>query len=154
MKFSTRKDIEAPIEFVFGRFTDFSSLERQAMRRGMDVKRLNPEVGNDVGAKWVMKVPFRGKERELNAELIQCDAPSSVHLDAKSGGLKMHITLDMIALSPSKTRLTVGYDVRPETLSARILVQSVKFAKNTLQRRFEKRIGKFCDFIESQYDAG
>lgn len=151
MKFSTREDIEAPIEFVFERLSDFEGLERQAMRRGLEVQRKNPEVGRAVGAIWAMKVPFRGRLRDLTAEVKKLDNPGELNVFAKSGGLNMDVSLELLALSPARTRLVVGFDVRPDTLSARILLQSVKFAKATLQRRFKKRIAKLANYIETQY---
>ncbi|MBU0643117.1 MAG: SRPBCC family protein [Alphaproteobacteria bacterium] len=151
MKFSTRQDIEAPAEFVFERFADFEGLERQAMRRGIDVKRKSPSQPRGVGAGWTLKVPFRGKLRDLAVEIRDYDAPNGLVADAKSGGLDMILTADLMALSPQRTRMTLGYDVLPNTLSARILVQSVKFAKSTLQKRFETRVSKFCDHLSDEY---
>ncbi|AVW92915.1 SRPBCC family protein [Celeribacter baekdonensis] len=151
MKFSTRQDIEAPAEFVFERLVDFEGLERQAMRRGINVNRKSPSQPRGVGAGWTLKVPFRGKLRDLVAEIREYDAPNGLMVDAKSGGLDMILTADLLALSPQRTRMTLGYDVRPNTLSARILVQSVKFAKGTLQKRFETRVSKFCDHLADEY---
>ena len=154
MKFSTRQDIEAPAEFVFGRLTDFEGLERQAMRRGIEVQRKSPSQARGVGAGWVLKVPFRGKLRDLEAEVSEYDLPNGLVAEAHSGGLKMVLTADLLALSPLRTRMSLGYDVRPSTLSARILVQSVKFAKGTLQKRFEVRVAKYCENLSDQYQSG
>ncbi|SFJ85455.1 SRPBCC family protein [Celeribacter neptunius] len=154
MKFSTRKDIEAPADFVFARITDFEGLERQAMRRGIEVTRKSQNQPRDKGAGWALKVPFRGKLRDLEAEIAEFDAPNAVAAAAVSGGLNMELTAELVPLSPQRTRVTFAYDVRPKTLSARILVQSVKFAKATLQKRFEKRIGMFCDHLSDQYASG
>jgi len=41
MKFSTREDVEAPVDYVFGQISDFGAFERQALRRGADVRRLD-----------------------------------------------------------------------------------------------------------------
>ncbi|MBU2889732.1 MULTISPECIES: SRPBCC family protein [Celeribacter] len=153
MKFSTRQDIEAPADFVFGHITDFEGLERQAMRRGIDFSRKSPTQPRGVGAGWTLKVPFRGKLRDLDAEITEFDAPNALMAMAKSGGLNMEITTELVPLSAQRTRVTFGYDVRPTTLSARILVQSVKFAKSTLQKRFEKRVKTYCQNLSEQYQG-
>lgn len=152
MKFSTRQDIEAPADFVFAQLTDFDALERQAMRRGLDVRRKSPEGTTGVGLAWGLTVPFRGKTRDVAAHVDHFDPSNSFGAAATSGGLDMQLTVELVPLSPKRTRMTLGYEVRPKTISARILVQSVKFAKASLQRRFEKRTEKFCDGIGERYD--
>jgi hypothetical protein len=152
MKFSTRQDIEAPAEFVFAQMTDFDGIERLAMRRGVEVQRKNPTQPRDVGAAWVLRAPFRGKWRDIDTHISEFDSPNGVSAEAKSGGLNMTLIVELVPLSKLRTRVTLGYEVRPQTISARILVQSVKFAKTSLQRRFEKRIGKICDSIGDRYE--
>jgi hypothetical protein len=152
MKFSTRQDIEAPADYVFARITDFDSLERQGMRRGVTVSRKVTAAGAP-GPAWELKVPFRGKMRDLDARITQCDAPNLLSAFAQSGGLTMEIVVELVPLSKTRTRLTLGHDVRPKTLSARILVQSVKFAKNSLQKRFEGRVSRFCEDLGEAYAA-
>jgi len=152
MKFSTRQDIEAPADYVFDQITDFDGLERQAMRRGIDVRRKNPMQPRGVGAAWTVQAPFRGKLRDVDAHVSEFDSPNSFVADAKSGGLDMTLNVELVPLSPKRTRVTLGYEVRPQTLSARILVQSVKFAKASLQRRFERRISAYCEAMSARYE--
>ncbi|SEK77719.1 hypothetical protein [Pacificibacter marinus] len=153
MKFSTRQDIEAPADFVFAQMSDFDGLERQAMRRGIEVRRKNPMQPRGIGAAWVLRAPFRGKWRDIDARIAEFDSPNVLVACAKSGGLDMTLSIDLVPLSSVRTRIMLGYDVRPQTLSARILVQSVKFAKASLQRRFDKRVGKFSEVIGARYEA-
>jgi hypothetical protein len=153
MKFSTRQDIDAPADFVFAQLSDFDGLERQAMRRGVEVRRKSGSPRTGVGAGWDLQVSFRGKLRDVNAQVTKFDSPNDLGANAKSGGLDMDVDVELVPLSTKRTRVTFGYEVRPSTLSARILVQSVKFAKASLQRRFERRVGKFCDLISERYET-
>lgn len=153
MKFSTRQDIEAPAAYVFDHISDFDGLERQAMRRGIEVRRKNPSQPRGVGAAWTVRAPFRGKLRDVDAYVSEFDSPNVLTADAKSGGLDMTLHVELVPLSPQRTRMTLGYEVRPQTISARILVQSVKFAKASLQRRFNKRVGKYCADISDRYET-
>ena len=41
MKFSTREDIEAPVDHVFAEVSDFAGFERRALRHGADITRLD-----------------------------------------------------------------------------------------------------------------
>ena len=52
----------------------------------------------------------------------------------------------------AKTRVIVGLDMRPQTLSARLMIQSLKFAKANLYKRFEARVERFGKDIQEQYN--
>ena len=41
-------------------------------------------------------------------------------------------------------------DLRPKTLAARLLVQSLKLARNKLNRKFRKRVAEFAMLIEER----
>jgi len=42
-------------------------------------------------------------------------------------------------------------DVRPKTLPARLLMQSAKLTRNTLNKRYKTRIGHFAEDLEDRY---
>lgn len=153
MKFSTRQDIEAPAEFVFEQISDFDGFERQAMRRGVQVQRKTPSAPVGVGSSWQLQMPFRGKQRDINAQITTFDGPNQLTGHAKSGGLNMVLDIELVPLSAKRTRVTYGFEVTPQNLSSRILIQSMKFAKSSLQRRFERRIGNFTEVIDERYEA-
>ena len=52
MKFSTKEDIEAPLDHVFARLTDFDGLERSALRRGAEVTRVDTQAKAAGGSIW------------------------------------------------------------------------------------------------------
>ncbi len=153
MKFSTREDIEAPIERVFASVTDFDGFERQALRRGAEVMRSDSYGKPGLGSEWQMRFPFRGKTREVHARITRFEAPSGFEAETRSGGIDGLFTLDLMALSPRRTRLSLAFDLKPRTLSARLLIQSLKFAKSNLSKRFSNRVWQFAQGIEEKHRA-
>ncbi|SLN47663.1 Polyketide cyclase / dehydrase and lipid transport [Aquimixticola soesokkakensis] len=153
MKFSTRQDIEAPIDYVFGQITDFSAFERQALRRGIRVKRKQDTLVAAVGLAWSIRASFRGAVREVETEVATYDPPNAFSLTFHSAGLSGVLEVDVVALSRTSTRVTVGLDVRPQTLSARLLLQSVKLAKSSVQKRFDTRISDLAATVEERYST-
>ena len=151
MRFSTREDIEAPIERVFRAVTDFDGFERQALRRGAEVTRQDTMGKPGIGSEWHLRFKFRGKERELDAAVVKFDAPNGYVVNSRTGGLEGVVTLDLMALSAQRTRLQVAVDLKPQSLSARLLVQSLKFAKANLSKRFSNRVLRFAQDIEGKY---
>jgi len=151
MKFSTREDIEAPIGHVFASMSDFDGFERQALRRGAEVTRLDTLGKPGLGSEWQLRFPFRGKNRDVEARITRYDAPNGYHVDTHSGGLDGRVSLDLLALSPGRTRMQFSLDMTPRSLSARLLIQSLKFAKSNLSKRFSNRVWRFAHDIEGKY---
>lgn len=151
MKFSSRQDIEAPIDFVFKEVSDFDAIERQMLRRGVKVQCTDQGDARGVGRSWAAKMAFRGKSRNVAAELTQVEKPNGYSIVSASGGINMHLDVDLVALSRNRTRVAVAVDVKPSSLSARLLVQSMKFAKTNLQKRFDSRVASFATEIKERY---
>ncbi|MDG1863250.1 MAG: SRPBCC family protein [Yoonia sp.] len=151
MKFSTKEDIEAPIDYVFARVTDFNGFERQALRRGADIKRIDEGVQPTVGAAWQVAFKFRGKDRKMKATIAQMDVPTVLQIDTAANGITGESLIELVALSRNRTRLSVTMDLSPHSLTARLLLQSLKLAKNNLTRKFKMRITDFAEDVETSY---
>lgn len=151
MKFSTREDIDAPIDQVFAAVSDFQVYERAAMRRGASVKRIDGQDVRGPGMAWQADFPFRGKDRSVEVVLEDYEEPTNLEFLGKSGGLTGSCEIELIELSPKKTRMHVSVDLRPQTLSARLLVQSLKLAKGNIDKRFQTRVAEFSNDIGSRY---
>lgn len=152
MKFSTRQDIDAPVEAVFAAASDFPRFERQARRRGVEVNRLDNAPGPAPGMRWAARFTFRSKERKLRAELVRMEVLQMLALHATSGGLEAAFDVEFIALSRRRTRVKVGLQMVPKSLQARLLIQSLKFAKGNLDRRFAERVAQFAREVEISHD--
>lgn len=151
MKFSTNEDIEAPIAAVFDMFCDFEAFERSAMRRGADVQRMDRLQGADVGMRWRAIFEMRGKKRQVDLEMVTFDPPNEIVLAGTSPGLVSETRFELIALARNRTRVRVELEVKPLNLSARLLVQSLKLAKNSLTRKFKLRVAEYAKVLEDRY---
>ncbi|MFZ3580619.1 SRPBCC family protein [Loktanella sp. DJP18] len=148
MKFSSREDIEAPIEKVYARVTDFAGFERQMLRRGADVRRVDPGQPVKAGSAWDVAFTFRSRDRRVRATVTRLAAPTDVVIDMAANGLDGVTTIEVLALSPQRTRLSVTVELSARSLSARLLLQSLKLAKSNLTNRFKKRVADFAQGIE------
>ena len=86
MKFSTKEDIEAPIEAVFEMLCDFESVERAAMRRGAEVQRSDTKTAIGVGMSWRGAFNLRGKRRQVDIEMVTFDKPNEMVFECRYPG--------------------------------------------------------------------
>ncbi len=154
MKLSSREDIEAPIEPTFDMLCDFEGLQRQAMRRGADVRRTDLLSSIGPGMTWQASFRLRGRRRNLSLEMMHLARPDELEVAFTSGGITGTFRVDCVALSARRTRVQIGLELRPKTLSARLLVQSLKLAKSSLTKRFKLRFAEYAKFLEDRYQAG
>ncbi len=151
MQFSTKEDIEAPIDFVFSRVTDFTGFERSALRRGADVKRLDNLSKPGIGSGWEVSFSYRGKPRTVEAKVTAFDAPDGFTITALSGGIDGVCTVDLVALSRQRTRLTINVTLSAHTMAARLLLQTLKVARGSITKKFNQRVTDFAEQSEDRY---
>ena len=150
MQFSTKEDIEAPIDQVFRMVSDFDNLERQAMRRGAEVRRVD-DGPKGVGMRWKIDFDFRGRRREVEIVTTEYDVPNRIVAESTSGGLEAVCIVDLVALSRKRTRLSLDVQLEATTLSSRLLVQSLKLAKGKLTKRFHLRVAEYARDLEERF---
>jgi carbon monoxide dehydrogenase subunit G len=151
MQFTTKEDIEAPIAFVWQHATDFAAFERQALRRGADVIRRDAQSRVGVGSGWDIRFNYRGKERKLKADIAKFEQPNSYTILTSASGIDGVTVVDLVALSRGRTRLSVTVDVSAQSLAARLMLQSLKLAKTSLNRRFTGRIQTMAEAVRERY---
>ncbi len=72
------------------------------------------------------------------------------HIAGTTYEIEQRLTRDG-SLSRSRTRIMVALELKPQNLSARLLVQSLKLAKNSLTKKFKKRVGDYAKDMEDRY---
>ncbi len=153
MKFSSKEDIEVPLAEVFGMLSEFEGFERSAIRRGIEVERVGHGDAPAVGMIWNTRFQMRGKKRDLMLELVDYDPPEAMRFTSDSHGLAGVFELDLMALSPRRTRMSVALELSPKTLSARLLMQSLKLARTSLTKRLKLKVADYARQMEDRHGA-
>ena len=153
MEFTSSEDIEAPLDEVFAKLSDFDAIERQMLRRGVEVKRREAYSEPVAGMTWDASFSFRGKARDAEITLSKFDKPEHMEFTSISSGLEVVTQIDCVPLSRSRTRIAAKVALNPRTLPARLLVQSMKLARTKLNKRFAKRMREFARDFENKLRA-
>lgn len=148
MDISTKEDIAVPVERVYAEATNFDHLERQIMRRGIELRRVNPEGAGSHA--WHAVFNFRGKARSADITLVEEDAPNLLVYRSLTDGLEVMTRIEFVALSRSRTRVAMDLELMPKTLSARLMVQSLKLARANLEKKFRLRMADYAQAIEDR----
>ncbi len=148
MRFSAREDIAASSEAVFAAISDFETIERQALRRGIEVERLDQLTEPGAGMSWRLQFSYRGRRREAVTTLSRYAPAEALEFQSTSGGIECEGVFDLTRLGKAKTRLHVTFDLRPQTFRARLLIQALRIGKSNLSNRFKNRIARFARHVE------
>ncbi|RGP38200.1 SRPBCC family protein [Pseudotabrizicola alkalilacus] len=153
MQLSSRTDIEAPVEFVFAALSDFEAWERAAMRRGADVSRIDKLRAPGVGMGWHVIFRFRGKERTVDLRLTGLEPDAKLGFSGAGRMIEGDMSVELLSLSPKRTRLVLHSKVRPLTIAARLFLQSLKLAKGRVQGKLNKRLQDLATDLETRFAA-
>ncbi|MEM9522987.1 MAG: SRPBCC family protein [Pseudomonadota bacterium] len=151
MQFTTKEDLETPIEYAFGQITDFDSFERIALRRGAEIVRIDTRDRPGPTMRWRGRANFRGRVRSFDARVEKMERPTKLRISAKTDGFDLRLEIDLEQLSPPRTRMKVALELRPKTLSARLILQSARLAKSSLTRRYKRKVADYAKQLESRF---
>ena len=154
MKFSASQEIGLPASIVFSKLTDFEAFERLAMRRDVVVVRRDRLPAPGVGASWDVDFDYRGKPRSLMVEVQELRPTDFLGVLGRIGGFEVALEMSPQDMGSGRSRLGVQMDVKPRSLSARFLLNSIRFGKKGLERRFARRIADFCRGLERWHKTG
>jgi hypothetical protein len=87
----------------------------------------------------------------MQAKIIRFDGPTDLQIDTTASGLNGQTIVELVLLSKNRTRIAITVEMSPQSLSARLLLQSLKLAKSNLTRRFKLRVTEFAEDVEDRY---
>ena len=86
--------------------------------------------------------------------MARLDPPNGLQVDIMSKNIEGVSVIELVPLSPSRTRLAVSIDLSAKSLTARLMLQSMKLAKASLSNRFKTRLRDYAQEIEARQRRG
>ena len=152
MKLTAKTDLEVPAAFVFAALVDNASWEREAVRNGVEVERPSGTPDSGVGASWRIRGHFRGKARKVLVRIDALTPDQQLALTMESPSMDGISRIEVMVLSPRRSRLRADLEIKPKTLAARLFINTMRLAKGRVQARFEKGLGQLGARIKDRYD--
>lgn len=150
MQLNATEILTGHIEEVFDELADFARAERAAMDRGISVERLDALGAPDAGVKWKIGFFARGRDREAEMEVTKFTRPTLIRYEGQVGGLVFETNVACRVADSNATEVTVSTKLRAKSMSARVLLQSLKIARRRVQKRFRKSIRTLLREVESK----
>lgn len=151
MKFKVSEDVDAPQAMVWQGFTDFSGLETDARNRGATLVRVGNWTETNQNVEWRGEVTVRGKSRPIAAKVTQFSPQERCVIESRVGGMKCYQEMIFVPLSPEITRVALTLELSADTLTARLLLQTLKLARGRVMQRLQGMLVRQGNLTEVAY---
>lgn len=151
MKFKLSRDVDAPLGPVWARVTDFSGIEAEIRGRGADLVRVGDWQRPAEGVGWRGAVPVRGKSKAIEGRVTRLVAEDVIVIESRVGGMETYFEITLVALSPTLTRVALVLDLSARTLSARLLLQTLKLARKRVLARLDAMVSRQAMAAEADW---
>lgn len=152
MKLTAKTDLEVPASAVFAGLVDHPSWEREAIRNGVEIERPPGTPPSGVGAAWRVRGQFRGKTRKVLVTITEMTQDQKLVLSIDGPSVEGTCRMEVMVLSPRRSRLRVDLEFKPKTLAARLFINTMRLGKGRVQARFENRLGQMGARIKDRYE--
>ena len=151
MKLTAKYDIEASVGFVYKELADFDAWERMAMRRGAEVTRTDRARHFGPGMEWQVNFIHRKKPRSARIQVLEVTPDSHLRIAAQSTLADLDITIDIMDLAATRTRIEVRTDIKPKTLAARLYIQTLRLARKKAEKTYAHRVASLAVELEDRF---
>ena len=153
MKMTERVDIEAPAEFVFGELSDFPTIERLAIQRGVALRRADRLDERRAGMAWIADWEFGGRKRRTNLTLTRYEPPRRMVLASETSGIAAEIEIEVVPLAATASRVLIETQMTAESMAAKLLLQTVRLGRAAFEGRIRGRLSNLAARVEQRYAA-
>ena len=136
---------------VWARFTDFSGFEEDARGRGAILNRVGNWTQTVQGVEWRGEVTVRGKSRPITAKVTQLVPQELCIVDSRIGGMNCNQEIIFVPLSTTVTRVALMLDLSADTLTARLLLQTMKLARGRVLQKLQGVLARQGNAVEAAY---
>ena len=136
---------------VWARFTDFSGFEEDARGRSAILNRVGNWTQTVQGVEWRGEVTVRGKSRPITAKVTQLVPQELCIVDSRIGGMNCHQEIIFVPLSTTVTRVALMLDLSADTLTARLLLQTMKLARGRVLQKLQGVLARQGNAVEAAY---
>jgi hypothetical protein len=151
MKFKVSEDVDAPRRMVWDKMTDFTAMETDARGRGATVIRVGNWTELAEGVEWRGEVTVRGKVRPLSSRVARLVQEDICLIESRIGGMSCVYELSFVSLTPEVTRVAVVLDLSAQTLTARLILQTMKLARGRVMQRLQGIVARQGNAVEAEY---
>lgn len=151
MKFTIAEDFDAPPAQVWARVVDFAAVEADARSRGAVLNRVGDWQSLSEGAAWRGSVPIRGKSKPIEAQVTKLAHEEGLSIESRIGGMACVYEVSLVPLSAAVTRINVTLDLAAKTLSARLLLQTLKLARKRVRARLTANVRRQGNAAEGDW---
>ncbi|MEO1001020.1 MAG: hypothetical protein AAFW69_10545 [Pseudomonadota bacterium] len=151
MELSLTREIAVPEGWLRARVEGIDAHLPAAAARGWEIARV---AGTSVapGSSWTASGRIRGRRVRGRVEITGADAEG---WRFRGGGEGFALTgrIGTEALGPRKTRLTLEVALRPETLTARMMMPSLRLFRPRIARRIEAALRRLARRLRRDWRA-
>lgn len=151
MKFKVAEDVDAPLDFVYSRMADFSRLEDEIRGRGAELRREGNWTQAAEERAWKGSVTVRGKPRRIDAVIGHMAENDTILVESKVGGMDCSYEMTFYEMSPTITRIAKVLELKPNSLSARLIIQTLKLARGRVLQKMTGSLVRRGNEIEADY---
>lgn len=154
MRLTAVHAINAPLDFVFREFTNFADFEAHAQERNLSVKRTDSLDDVGAGMGWEISGVVRGKHRDVSVTMDDFRQNDTMQYTSATGAMSGKMFFEFEDLGSDVTEVTFHVDPTADSISSRLILQSIRLAKNSVEKRIKKSMRIFGETIETKYTAG